>query len=124
MSDKTRDLVYQIGIIFFLVALGVAVAFGVLADTQADALAGTIVALITSITGVGVSGLAKKNIRQTTTQTVVTVQDVIDAIQADQDETAGGRHRADSQAAPTVLDQVHGVIRSRADQVRARYGQA
>lgn len=110
MSDKTRDLVYQIGIIFFLVALGVAVAFGVLADTQADALAGTIVALITSITGVGVSGLAKKNIRQTTTQTVVTVQDVIAALQSD-DGT--GKHRAEP-AEPE----------SRADQVRARYGQS
>ena len=95
MSDQTRGLIYRAGIVLFIIGVGVAVAFGVIDSGSADSIVSTVVAVASSILGVGVSGLAKKHIRQTATQTVVDVQDVITAIRGD---TTAETARADWEA--------------------------
>lgn len=101
-----------------IIAGGVAVALGILTGDTADQIG----LIISGVLGIGGGGTAIRNLREPTTQMVVSVQDVIAALQGDDSEP--GKHRADSQ--PTMLDHIGTTvttIRSRADQVRARYGQ-
>lgn len=100
MSDKTRDLIYKAGIVLFIAAVGVAVAFGVIDADTGDSIVNTVVAVAASALGLGVSGLAKKHIRQRVTQSVVTVQDALGWID-DGDDTHVDRmerERADAES--------------------------
>lgn len=94
MSERIRVVIYVV----LLVAGGVAVGFGIVDAGQVDQW----VAIIAGLIGVGGAGTALKHVRPATTQTVVAVQDVIDALTTD----ASGRH-AES---------------ARADRVRSSYG--
>lgn len=72
MREKIRIGVY----VLVLVAGGVAVAFGWIDDGTATQWTGIIAGLI----GIGGAGTALRHVRPATTQTVVAVQDVIDAL--------------------------------------------
>ena len=80
MSYQTRDRIYKLGIILFTAAAGVAVAFGVLDADAADRIVALVLSIITPILGIGVSGLAKLNVRPTVTQSVVSLEDAIAAM--------------------------------------------
>ena len=107
MTAQVRRIIY----VAVLVIGGAAVALGVIDQGTVDQIA----LIVMGVLGIGSSGLALRHISADTAAAVVTVQDVIDAIRADQDTTAGGRHRTDDLVS---------AVRSRADQVRARYGAA
>lgn len=94
MSERIRVVIYVV----LLVAGGVAVGFGIVDAGQVDQW----VAIIAGLIGVGGAGTALKHVRPATTQTVVAVQDVIDALTTD----ASGRH----------------AVSARADRVRSSYG--
>jgi|SRR5699024_4682440 len=99
MSERLRIGVY----VLVLVAGGVAVGFGIVDAGQVDQW----VAIIAGLIGVGGAGTALKHVRPATTQTVVAVQDVIDAL--------GAQPKAQTTMTVTAP-------KSRAELVRQRYG--
>lgn len=99
-----------------IIAGGIAVALGILTGDTADQIG----LIISGVLGIGGGGTAIRNLREPTTEMVVSVQDVIAALQADE---GTGKHRADNP--PTPLDHIGDTvteIRTRADEVRAAYG--
>lgn len=114
MTLPVRAAIYAAVIIAGGIAAGVGIVSGDIIDQVALILMGVL--------GIGGGGTAIRNLREPTTEMVVSVQDVIAALQADDSEP--GKHRADG-SQPTVLDHIGTTvaeIRSRADEVRARYG--
>lgn len=112
MTMPVRAAIYAAVVITGAVAAG----FGIISADTAD----QIILILTGVLGIGGGATAIRNLREPTTEMVVSVQDVIAALQADDSEP--GKHRADG-SQPTMLEQAHQAIRTRADQVRARYGQ-
>lgn len=102
MSDQVQDYVYKTALVLFIAAVGVGVAFGVVGADTADHIVSTVVAVVAGVAGVGVSGLAKKHLRGTVTQQVVTLQDVFgwshEPVESHVDRMERERARAESQA--------------------------